>query len=72
MRARADTHGKVAIVLRRGDATLSFNIGAFEGVPFVPNAEIEIPDERLNAAIDQLGQPFGFSHKDRVWESTAT
>jgi hypothetical protein len=72
MRATTDEHGKVAITLQRGEDRLTFNIGAFEGVAFLPNTEVEIPDERLNAAIDQIGAPFGFSHEDRVWESPVT
>ena len=72
MRARANADGKVPITLRRDDGVLSFTIHAFEGVPFAPDAEIDIPDARLHAALDQIGQPFGFTHEDLVWASTVT
>ena len=71
MKAVTDSEGKIVIDLRKGDTAISFKVGALDGVPFPPCREVEIPDDRLNATIDVLLAPFGFSSQDRVWGSTA-
>lgn len=59
MRATADSQGKVAIVLTSpGGESLSFRVGAVNGVPLMPNAEVEIPDEALAAVIAAATEPF--------------
>jgi hypothetical protein len=67
VRAITDSEGKVAINLRRGDLALSFKVAGIDDVLFAPGAEVEIPDERLNAVIAALAAPFDLEPEDVVW-----
>jgi hypothetical protein len=71
MRATADSEGRITIALQRASASLSFKISGMDGAPFMPGAEIEISDARLNDAIEKLAAPFGLGPEDRVWDSMA-
>lgn len=61
MKAVANAEGKIAIaVVSEADGSnISFKVGAVDGAPFEPLHEVEIPDERLDAAIQKLLAPFG-------------
>lgn len=66
MKAITDSEGKIAIVLQKGDDTLSFKIAGMDDEMFAPETEVEIPDERLNTTITNLAAPFGLGPEDRV------
>ena len=68
MKAVTDSEGKIAISLKRGELALSFKVAGIDGKMFAPGTEVEIPDDRLNAAIASLATPFDLGPEDRVWE----
>ncbi len=59
MRARTDEAGKVWITVNQGQIQATFAIGAVDGVPFAPWADVEIDDERIKSVAEQLLSSFG-------------
>lgn len=59
MKATTDSEGKVWIDVQcDGETAMRFAINAMDGVPFAPESEVEIPDERIVNAITNLAEPF--------------
>lgn len=60
MKPVADQDGQIVVSAINADGdTASFKIGAIDGVPFVPEREVEIEDARLDGVIQTLLAPFG-------------
>ncbi len=53
-----DGVARIAVPLASGDV-LTIGLNALDGVAFVAETEVDIPDARLLAAAEKLAAPFG-------------